>query len=358
MKFKKTAFSIVFASILVVACIRVSAPLKHIEPDTPTLGNLNGVSMAIPRKHQFFPVEYEGDDIWNSEWLKTNSSRVPTQDMKIRTFSLLLHLPDYAPLNFENEKSWRIDKTHYGFNQDWITVGISSNNHGACLEQKDWFKKYVERVKAGNSKFASAVWHYEIADENIYGLRHEVLVGPTSTKVEFMEQQSHKEFYSDTQNWSTKIECQRMFVAPFLETSCEQRLIIPELDSFITIEYNPKHIKDWREMQAKVISIIYGFEVRNAKSNKTRTTYLDSRAAYAVVKLANPVWANPIDTSSHPMTDAAWSIDLVDGAEERCELGSGEAAENGGISMNTVYAIWMPHQTPEKKGLHISSQIK
>ncbi|NML96769.1 hypothetical protein HHL24_02155 [Paraburkholderia sp. RP-4-7] len=94
--------------------------------------------------------------------------------------------------------------------------------------------------------------------------------------------------------------------------------------SFLTPSWQ-LYVTDPDTEKLSKIESVWNFEGGKmiAKSNKTRTTYLDSRAAYAVVKLANPVWANPIDTSSHPMTDAAWSIDLVDGAEERCESGSG-----------------------------------
>ncbi|MGQ7936049.1 hypothetical protein [Paraburkholderia sp. D1E] len=85
-----------------------------------------------------------------------------------------------------------------------------------------------------------------------------------------------------------------------------------------------------------------------AQSNKTLTIDLDSSEVHAVVALANSVWASPIDTPSHPMTDVAWNIDLVDGQEEKCESGMGEAAGDGSLLTNTIYAIWRSHQMAEK----------
>jgi hypothetical protein len=263
MKFIKTAFSIVLTSLLVVACIHFNGTKRKIDPDTPTFGNLNGVPMAIPAKYQFFPVVYQDDDIWNAEWIKKNSERVPTADMKITSFSLLLHLPDYTPFNPKNGDSWRHQKNRYGFNQDWITVAVHWNNHQAKLEERDWFKRYIDRSKEGNLPLASVASHYEIADQNIYGLRHEILVGPTSTQAEIFAQSWHKDFYSDIQGWSTKIECKRMSVNPFSVFTCEQTYVLPDIDSFITIEYNPQHLKDWRIIQDKISQIIREFEIRD-----------------------------------------------------------------------------------------------
>jgi hypothetical protein len=266
MKLKKTAFATVLVSLAVVACIRPSSNSHRIPPDTPTLGNLNGISMTIPYKYQFFPIEYEGDDIWDAEWEKKNRNRIAKPDMKIRAFSLLLHLPDYAPLSNENGYSWRHNKTPYEFNPDWITVGVTWNNNRAKLMEKDWFRRYVERSKEANLMPQLANWHYEIADENIYGLIHERLVGPTPTDFLFSSQSTHKDFYSDAQHRTSKIECQRMHVKPFAVTTCEQTYVIPELDSFITIEYNQQHLTEWRQLQDKVSLIIEEFENNNVET--------------------------------------------------------------------------------------------
>ncbi|CAB3799661.1 hypothetical protein [Paraburkholderia fynbosensis] len=258
MKYKKTAFSIVLASLLVVACIHVSGTNRKIDPNSPTFGKLNGMPMAVPVKYQFFPIEYEGDDIWNAEWLRKNRNRVPTPDMKIRTFSLLLHLPDYAPFNSENGDSWHHQKNRYGFNQDWITVGIMWNNNRGKIHEKGWFKHYIDDVRESNVKFSSAASHYEIA-QNIYGLHHEVMVGASSNDRQFSWQSMHKDFYADIQDQSAKIECEQMVVPPYVPTTCEQTFIIPELDSFVDIKYNPQHLKDWRQIQKQVTSMVKTF---------------------------------------------------------------------------------------------------
>jgi hypothetical protein len=262
MKCRRTAFAMALTSLLAVACIHLAGTKRKVDPDAPALGNLNGITMAIPAKYQFFPVVYEGDDIWNAEWIKKNSNRAPTTDMKISSFSLLLHFPDYAPFDANNGGSWRHQENRYGFNQDWITVAVHWNNHQAKLEERDWFARYIDRSKEGNLPFASSGSRYEIADENIYGLRHEVLVGPKLTQDESFAQSWHKDFYSDVHDWSTKIECKRMSVKPFSVFTCEQTYVLSEFDSLITIEYNPQHLKDWRKIQEQVSQIIRRFEIQ------------------------------------------------------------------------------------------------
>ena len=83
MKYGKTAFAMVLTSLLVAACIHLTGTKSKVDPDAPSLGNLNGIPVAIPAKYRFFPVVYEGDDIWNAQWLEKNRNRVPTPEMKI-----------------------------------------------------------------------------------------------------------------------------------------------------------------------------------------------------------------------------------------------------------------------------------
>lgn len=262
MKHKKTVLSIVFFAVLVVACIRPSSTSKRIDPNTPTLGNLNGVPMAIPLKYQFFPVEYEGDDIWNSEWQKKNRGRAHTPDMKIRSFSLLLHLPDYEPFSTKNAGSWRHQSNDIGFNQDWIVVDVKRESDSTQVGQKGWFKKFVERSKKVYSNYPPEHWHYEVADENEHGLTHDILVGRTTPST-FYDQSSNREFYYDAKDWQTKIECGRMIVEPFAVVSCKQIYVISELNSMVEVTYNPKHISEWRVIQKLTYSAIRGFELKN-----------------------------------------------------------------------------------------------
>ncbi|CAB3799658.1 hypothetical protein [Paraburkholderia fynbosensis] len=223
------------------------------------LGNLNGITMAIPAKYRFFPVVYEGDDIWNAQWLEKNRDRIATPAMKISSFGVLLHMPDYAPRSGENLDSWFHEKNRYGFNQDWILIGIRSNNHEAKIGEKGWLRHYIHRVKESNSSYPAAAWHYEITDQNIYGLRHEELVGSTPNEASFIAQSGHKDLYTDTSEWTTKIECHRMIAPPYVPTQCTQIFVMPDLDSFIEMTYNPQHLKDWREMQKQVTSIVKTF---------------------------------------------------------------------------------------------------
>jgi hypothetical protein len=266
MKYRKTAFAMVLTSLLAAACIHLVGAKRTVDPDAPAFGNLNGITMAIPAKYQFFPVVYEGDDIWNAEWLEKNRNRVPTPDMKISSFGVLLHMPDYAPRSGENLDSWFHQKNRYGFNQDWILIGIRSNNHEAKIGEKDWFMNYIDRVKESNSSYPSATWHYEIVDQNIYGLRHEELVGSTPNEASFIAQSGHKDLYTDTSEWTTKIEYHRMIVSPYISTQCTQTFVMPDLDSFIEITYNPQHLKDWMKMQTKVGFIIRSFETADSQA--------------------------------------------------------------------------------------------
>jgi hypothetical protein len=263
MKYKKTAFATVLTSFLTAVCIHFAATKRNVDPDALALGNLNGISIAVPAKYQFFPFVYEGDDIWNAQWFEKNRNRVPTSEMKISSFGVLLHIPDYAPRSTENIESWFHQKNRYGFNQDWIEVGIRSNKHGAKIGQKNWFKYYIDRMRESNSNYPTGAWHYETRDENIYGLRHEELVGSTSNEAGFIAQSGHKDFYTDAPSWTTEVECRRMVVSPYAPTQCTQTFVMPDLDSFIDITYNPRHLKDWREIKEKVVSIIASFETAN-----------------------------------------------------------------------------------------------
>jgi hypothetical protein len=263
MKHKKTILSIAICAVLVVACIRPSSTRKRIDPNTPTLGNLNGVQMAIPLKYQFFPVEYEGDDIWNAEWQRKNLGRVPTPDMKIRFFSMLLHLPDFMPLSKANRLSWIKPNNKYGTNRDWINVGVRWNGGDQRINQKGWLESYIGKAKYGNSTRVSSDWRYQTVDEDFYGLRHETLVGST-TPANYYERNLHRELYYDATAWSTKIECDRMLVEPFSESTCTQVYGVPELNSIVEVTYHPDNIKNWREIQRETHLIIESFEPKIA----------------------------------------------------------------------------------------------
>lgn len=265
MNCKKIVVLIALVSLVVAACVRSSDESKRINPNTPTLGKLNGVEMSIPSKYQFFPVVYEGDDIWNPQWIEQNLNRVPTKGMKIQSFSLLLHLPDFSPINPDNSSSWRHKINHDGFNENWITVEVNWNRFNNIVDQPDWLKGVVERSKAAGYTFALYTWRYELADENVYGLRHESLAKSSVNDPEFHRWSAHQELYYDAKNWRAKIDCERMSVEPFSVFTCEQTYVLPELNSIVKIYYNPKNLKDWRKIQTEVTAIIKQFEITDSK---------------------------------------------------------------------------------------------
>ncbi|CAE6837664.1 hypothetical protein [Paraburkholderia domus] len=127
------------------------------------------------------------------------------------------------------------------------------------------------------------------------------------------------------------------------------RGIIEGNGSFLTPSWE-LYVIDLDAKKLSKIESVWTFEggQMSIKPNRTDTIDLNSSELHAVVALANSIWASPTDNPSHFMTDVSWHIDLVDGAEKKCQSGLGEATGDGGLLTNTVYAIWKFHRKPEK----------
>jgi hypothetical protein len=81
-----------------------------------------------------------------------------------------------------------------------------------------------------------------------------------------------------------------------------------------------------------------------SKPLKAESIALNSEELQSIIEPANAIWASPEKNQSLAATDVAWHIDLVDGAEKRCETGLGQAGGNGELLSKAIYRIWQFHK--------------
>ena len=214
------------------------------------MGTIHGVRMVIPAEYKFFGVEYEGDDIWSSPPRR----HTPGPDVPIRSFGILLHLPDFAPLNDANRDSWAGRKGHDAKVNEWTQVDVKPID-GVWKDTARWFSEFfITRRMEGKVEWRrNHDWYFEKQPKSVYGLVNEKLIGPDYSEISVW----NEEIFYDPLRSTTYIVCG---AGAGGTKFCHQTFIIPELGVLIDANYAKNNLKNWRDIQENVRRIVISFK--------------------------------------------------------------------------------------------------
>ncbi|CAB3799652.1 hypothetical protein [Paraburkholderia fynbosensis] len=130
-----------------------------------------------------------------------------------------------------------------------------------------------------------------------------------------------------------------------LDSFRPKRGIIEGSSSFLTPAWD-MYVVDLDAGKLSKVESVWTFESGKpvSKPAKAESITLNFEELQSVVAPANAMWASPEKNPSLSATDVAWHIELVDGAEKRCETGLGRAAGNGDLLSKAIYRIWKSHK--------------
>ncbi|WP_368623868.1 hypothetical protein [Paraburkholderia sp. BR13444] len=243
---RKTLITFLVAfSLGTAGCSRVE-PAK---PPMPGMGTIHGVRMVIPAEYKFFGVEYEGDDIW----ARPPKRHAPGPDVPIRSFSIMLHLPDFAPLNDSNRDSWIGRKGRDARRNEWTQVDIQPID-GIGSDPGRWFSDLIDRQKIGQISWRPKHdWYFQKSPNAMYGLINEKKIGPDYSKTSV----DNIEIFYDPLRSTTYIVCGAGAGGPKF---CHQTFTIPELGILLDANYAKDNLKYWREIQKNTRRIVISFK--------------------------------------------------------------------------------------------------
>jgi len=235
-------------ALAVTACSKSDMPPKQAMPG---IGRLSGVQLSIPAEYQFFPVEYDGDEIW----ARPPKRHAPGPDVPIRSFSLLLHLPDFGPRIKGNEVSWLGQSGRDARNDEWIQVGVKPAD-GIGNDPAQWFSGLIQRrmemqIARIHSK---ANWYFRREPKPVYGLINEKKIGPDYSKISI---ENNETFY-DPKRATTYIVCT---TGPGGADLCQHEFIIAELGALVTVDYARTNLREWGNIQSNVRHIVLSFRI-------------------------------------------------------------------------------------------------
>ncbi|WP_429295216.1 hypothetical protein [Paraburkholderia atlantica] len=227
-------------------CSRVE-PAK---PPMPGMGTIHGVRMVIPAEYKFFGVEYEGDDIW----ARPPKRHAPGPDVPIRSFSIMLHLPDFAPLNDSNRDSWIGRKGHDAKRNEWTQVGIHPIE-GVWKDTGRWFSDFyiTGHMEGKIEQQFERDSHFNKEPTLVHGLVNEKIVGPDYSIVSIR----HVEIFYDPNRSTTFIVCGTGAGGP---NYCHQTFLVPELGVLVDAVYAKSNLKYWGDIQKNLTRIVISFK--------------------------------------------------------------------------------------------------
>jgi hypothetical protein len=216
----------------------------------PGIGSIYGTRIVIPAQYKFFPVEYEGDDIW----ARPPTRHVPGPDVPIRSFSLLLHLPDFAPLNRENRASWLGLKGEDARSNEWINAGIQPLRNIDKAHPDRWFSDFfITRQMQGELGWrVQQGWYFHRQSDTIYGLVNEKKIGPDYSKISG----ENTEVFYDPDRATTYIVCG---TGAGFTKFCDQHFTIPELSVLVDVFYAKQNLASWKTIQDNVRHLVLSF---------------------------------------------------------------------------------------------------
>ncbi|WP_153099397.1 hypothetical protein [Paraburkholderia hayleyella] len=212
----------------------------------PGIGSINGIQVIIPAEYKFFPVQYKGDEIWSNPPVR----HAPGPDVPIESFSLLLHYPDFAPLNRSNQASWLGRSGEKTQRLEWITVGINPWQNSKNQTPAAWFKKYIDlSINIEETRFQPGLF---------FGLQHEKSFKPVNPNSKL----GRKEIFYDHDKKSTYIECGDGSNPPEI---CDHTFIVPEIEAIVDVRYAKENLEHWENIQQKISELIVSFRREKIK---------------------------------------------------------------------------------------------
>jgi hypothetical protein len=217
----------------------------------PGMGSINGVRLEIPAAYMFFPVEYEGDEIWE----RPPRRHAPGPDVPIRSFSLLIHFPDFSPLNSENRDSWNGRRGDAAKANEWIVVGVKPIRD-LGTDEHAWFDRFIAgRMDAQISWRSKHDWYFERQPDLVHGLINEKKIGPDYTKISV----DNSEIFYDQDRSKSFIDCGSG--AGGIKF-CTQAFVVEEFKILVDASYAKNNLKDWRQIQSEVTRIVLSLNRR------------------------------------------------------------------------------------------------
>ncbi len=237
--------------LLAALCLATTACSKT-DPKTasaPGMGTIHGIRMVIPAEYKFFGVEYEGDEIW----ARPPKRHQPGPDVPIRSFSILLHLPDFAPLNDGNRDSWIGLKGPDARRNEWTDVGIQPIDD-IPKNSAEWFSSLITRQMKGKIEWRVAHdWYFEKQPDLVDGLVMEKLIGPDYSKISV----DNIDIFFDPLRSKSYIVCGTGAGGP---KYCNQTFFIPDLGVIVDATYARNNLKEWRNIQKNIEQIVLSFK--------------------------------------------------------------------------------------------------
>jgi hypothetical protein len=221
----------------------------------PGIGAIHGIRIMIPAEYKFFPVEYEGDEIW----AQPPQRHAPGPDVPISSFSLLLHLPEFGPLNEANRASWMGRKGDDARRKEWIVAG-GEPIEGVGQDSSKWFSGFIERRMHGEVDWRRKQgWHFERQSDLVNGLVFEKKIGPNYSKIST----NNVDIFYDVNRSSTYIVCGTGAIVAGGANTCEQWFLVGRLDVLVSVSYTRANLDKWMEIQDNVIKLIDSFYLEN-----------------------------------------------------------------------------------------------
>jgi hypothetical protein len=221
----------------------------------PGIGAIHGVRIRIPAEYKFFPVEYEGDEIW----ARPPRRHAPGPDVPISSFSLLLHLPDFGPLTSANRASWAGLNGRDARRNEWIVTG-GEPIEGVERDSSRWFSGFIGRRMDGQIDWRRKQgWHFERQPELVNGLVYEKKIGPDYSKIST----DNVDIFYDVDRSTTYIVCGAGTIAPGGANTCKQWFLIGKLGLLASASYTRANLDKWMEIQRNVIGLVESFSLGN-----------------------------------------------------------------------------------------------
>ena len=223
----------------------------------PSLGQMNGVKLAIPQHYLLGPRGFKGIDIWNAESYK-KSPKTNSFDNELNNFAIRIRLTNFKPIeNFRDQDDYRKLGSLIGVPspQDrWIHVGIDVNRYSHSFQPAviRWIKD-------------EAGWGPFIEQPDRWGLKHYLSKQSPAVDDTTWHQTTQWEFFYNSLSWTTFITCKNSIV-PTVHRHiklCELAFFIPEIQALVKVDtlFDDVDLARWPEIKREVSKVIQSFIV-------------------------------------------------------------------------------------------------